>query len=376
MSVNDLFERVDKENPDENSHYFVLKPKADVTAVSFSALRSFAADKITFLSPALDCCMTTYHQDLPMNLTYTLDLVVASTVPAESHNANDTLTLQLAATSVNAAEQPLNNLLECIATSQENSRDAHCSFIDVTIKAFATSPRQLLPSITTPTISKLTTLRLHFVSMSTETAMHLMNHVSELECKQSTVLNDGFGAALRQAERMKTCRISCTQADLLAIGPGLAAATTAIAITEDAKDDNDTNSPASTCCLKHLYLTCHFWLMGQAWDALLHGFANNQSLESLSIAYLDIGDAEWINLMKSLHAHPRLTCLNMTFTDNFVDDYRRMTTERRATRSVAVLELVQANANLVSVQWPAFQQDEHVMESMNALLAARVANGI
>jgi hypothetical protein len=62
----------------------------------------------------------------------------------------------------------------------------------------------------------------------------------------------------------------------------------------------------------------------------------------------------------------------LAFTDDFVDNHRRLDAERRRQRSQVVLETaVRNNPTLRSISWPVCQQDEDVMEEIRAVLSSR-----
>jgi hypothetical protein len=83
---------------------------------------------------------------------------------------------------------------------------------------------------------------------------------------------------------------------------------------------------------------------------------------------LELSDNDWSALCESLQDHPKLKVLELAFTDKFADGVRRLDPDRRRQRSLAVLKLVQTNKNLQHVQWPVFQQDEEIVQSIERCL--------
>ena len=94
-------------------------------------------------------------------------------------------------------------------------------------------------------------------------------------------------------------------------------------------------------------------------------------MKELKIQYLDINDEGWDRICQSLHNHPSLERLELGFTEKFVDNFRRLTPERRLSRTKSVLALVQANRTITDIVWPEFQQDESTMQQVAQLLGQR-----
>jgi hypothetical protein len=217
-------------------------------------------------------------------------------------------------------------------------------------QAFATQPRQPFPSLAAHfdqlqvvAGSSITSVCISFLYLNAATAEWLATVVPTLELKQSTV-EQGIGAAVTNAMSLSKLTVSCTMPEfaMFAISPNL----------------------------RELNLLLHFWLQGEPWTCFCQSICNATSLTTVSIRYLDIGDDPWSELMQALRFNSTITSLSMAFTDNFVDNYRRLTPERRSLRSTAVLEMLQENSTLESFCWPVFQQDENLMTAIHDKLKA------
>lgn len=219
------------------------------------------------------------------------------------------------------------------------SQDPGSDQFDVTIKAFASQPRQLAPTI--PRISGLGTVRFHFLHFKESVQFE---DVKEIEFRQCTHLPEVW-ASHSFSDTTRRITMSCSMPEL------------ANFVLPQKVPEVD--------------LVLHFFLTGPPWDKLCSSLQTNTALQSLSIQYLDISDADWLLLMTSLREHPSLRSLTMGFTDAFVDNYRRLTPERRRTRSEAVLSTVRANECLTEITWPVFQQDEEVALQIAACLASK-----
>lgn len=99
------------------------------------------------------------------------------------------------------------------------------------------------------------------------------------------------------------------------------------------------------------------------------------ALTEVFIQYLDISDQGWTSLCSSLSGESpdqsTLRHLSFSYTDDFVDNYRRLTDYRRTERTQAILNLVKAVPTLCDVTFPLYQQDAVLMERVAALLNER-----
>ena len=328
-----------------------------------------------------DCCVLGANP--PDHCCYHLDLVVVTTSTRTLSSSNQqqggveedqqhapvatttsTTTLPMAgAVDAESIAETLSLLLQWLAANNSNDNNSH---YDVTLKAFATQPRQPLPrmsssgsSITSHSSSRIRDLRLHFVAVAPDTftsEFWKMIGPTHVELRQSTVQDwPGLFAQLEQI-----------------ITPGLAL-TVSCTLPEFGQ--------WAPCTLprnvQHLKLQLHFWLSNDdpVWMSFcetLHGRAPN--LQSLMLQYLEITDAAWDQLLTALQSHSSLQSLTCRYTDNFVDGHRRLTPERRTARTRAVLALVQVTPRLRHVEWPTFQQDETVLLEIDAAFMAAAQN--
>ena len=117
-----------------------------------------------------------------------------------------------------------------------------------------------------------------------------------------------------------------------------------------------------------LHLVLHFMLAESDVQHLLSIIQNNKRLKSLSIEILDLDDKTWTCICKSLHGNRNLQSLQIAYTEKFVDSYRRLTPERRHSRTDDVLKLLEVNKTLQEFNWPKFQQDESLIPRIERLL--------
>jgi hypothetical protein len=293
---------------------------------SWAEFYDFVGDKIVWTAP--DCSVV--KRDPPPDHEYSVDVICQRDMKEK---------LQVTGTSQEAAASTLNGLFQLCDKNPEDT--------DLTFECFATNPRTPLGTLQnmTSSASKISCLRFHFVALDDDsTAVLLASGVSEIELRQCSV--DGLDASLLANQGPTKLAVSCTLPELAKFGSGLA--------------ENST--------VKELSLLFHFWLQGDPLSNFANGLSGNLGLERLSMSYLEINDKGWISLCEALHEHPNLKTLELGFTEKFVDTFRRLTPERRAARSKAVLDLVQVNSTIQDILWPEFQQDESIMTEINDCL--------
>jgi hypothetical protein len=191
-------------------------------------------------------------------------------------------------------------------------------------------------------------LKLQFVDLDRPSCQALLaSNITHLELRQCTM--DGLESALQQQHQHgpKKMMISSSMPEFAKMAGGFQA----------------------PCAVTELKLLLPVFIEGDApWSSFTNAMKANTSMENLWIEYLDLDDEGFVWLCESLHNHPALHTLTLGFTDKFVDNYRRLTAERRTARTEAVLKLVQSNQNIRSVSWPDFQQDESIMVQVQACL--------
>lgn len=309
-----------------------------ITAVEWPSFVTF----VTSESPVWltsDCCVGSGNSEVPSHYTYLLDMVVR-TIGAITIDEEETITIQIAGADANATSSTITNLLQWLIQRDQPT--------DVTLKAFARQPRQELPPLETmeviPNKSALKTLRLHFIALLDPSWSTLIHSVSDLEIRQSTVEE---WSDLTSSKALSKLTVSCAMPEFSKFAL----------------------SPLKN--VTELSLQLHFWLQGSPMESFCQSLRSNETIRSLSIQYLDISDECWTGLMTSLSEHPKLQSLSLLFTDNFVDNYRRLTPERRKMRSEAVLDLVRVNQCICNITFPDFQRDEAVMDQVDELLKLR-----
>jgi hypothetical protein len=345
--------------------------------VDFFAFLDDCESPVLLLTDNSDCCLTAANVDPLEEYEYHLDLIIVVQQASEEPETCTTPTsykVRISGAEASSTAVTLAGLLRWISSSSSSSAAAAAvpKGLDVTLKAFATQPRQALPRLLEncwpivdsekESVSVLSNnnnnniqwLRLHFcaVEQGGLGLRMLMQGIPNVEFVQCTV--DGWDDVLvTTTTQLQTLTVSCN-------------------MPEFAKLADSIGNSGSNCTITQLNLLLHFWLQGPPLEAFCRAVKDNKlsTLTKLTIRYLDVSDAGWMLLTQSLHQHPTLQSLSLTFTDNFVDNYRRLTPERRTERTQAVLDLVRACTSLREVTWPAFQKDESLVPDIEAALEA------
>jgi hypothetical protein len=285
---------------------------------------------------ASDCCVLRQTSEGPSDHQYTLE------ISCEAFSAHHEI--KITGPDSESTASTLNGLFLLFSTSDSD--------LELTFKSFATQPRQPFPILTDTGSEALLSskvfkcIRLHFVSLNEGTCrLFLSASVPQMEFRQCTV--SGMAEALQLDQCPEKLTVSCSMAEFAGLAHGLGGNTS----------------------LKELELLLHFWLQGEPFLVFTKALKGNLGLRHLKLSYLDLGDDSWSLLFKALHQHPTLKSLHLKFTDNFVDNYRRLTSERRQTRTQAVLEMVRVNTIIEEITWPEFQQDTELMDEINTHLA-------
>jgi hypothetical protein len=273
-------------------------------------------------------------------------------------------TLQISGSDAAATESTLNGLLRLCSIMPEGN-------IDVTLKCFPTDtrlPLATLQSLNATKGSNISCLRLHFVALDAPTVQMIMtSNIPSLELRQSTInATVEEGCSEPQALLGTRTRTTPTQGK---DHQGPREMTISCSLPEFIKlvaggiDENLT--------VQKLFFQLHFTVEGdplQKFTNALQATKNTQGVETLTMEYLDISDDGWKSLCKALHRHPSLRAVHFGFTEKFVDTYRRLTPERRAARTQAVLELVRVNTKIQEFTCPACQQDESIQSQVEYCL--------
>lgn len=315
------------------------------------------------------------------------DRVVVHIAALNSHAAANTLSCWLSWLSLPlSSSTPSSTASSSVAATTTATAAWNNLGLDVTVKAFAAQPRQsfpplapiLLPPDTDNAFSSIVCLRWHFLSfpaeMNVSTALSSIGRrIRNMEFVQCTTPPNNvdpdnatggdsdadilvqcstslWNTVLYSPQLMiETVTISCTMPELIKLVPSLGEGGRAVAASH----------------LTELRLVLHFMLGGEALEKLCAALRHQSRTATnttnywskVSIQYLDLSDEGWVMLLSSLHHHPSLQQLSLLYTENFVDAYRRLTVERRRSRSQAVLDLIRSCPRLHTVAWPTFQHD-------------------
>lgn len=292
--------------------------------LEFQAWLSDAENNIGYVFVDDDCAIASSSSLCPFDSALTLLVKVKEA----SEN-----TLLLSGRGVESMDGATKLMLDWLSVDKE------ALLFDVTIKAFATQPRQSLPPL--GKVSGLGCLRFHFLDIAVPLEQI---EVDELEFRQCTTSNmQQIGKNYLSTKRMS---VSCSQPELLKL-----------------------EVPPALC---ELHLLLHFFVTGPPLERLCQVLRNNTSVHELSIKYLDMSsDSDWALLFSCLRQHPSLEKLTLGFTDSFVDNYRRLTPERRLERTKVVLEFVEQNPTVTEVNWPEFQKDDDVAKEILACITSK-----
>ena len=287
-------------------------------------------------------CGLSSREEPPEEHVYTLEILVESSSSKQK--------LVVSGTSSQSTASTINGMLYLCSFNVGAAMDDP---LDVTLKCFCATPRQLLTTVEVlPGGRRLSCLRLHFFELDEETCQALMaSNIDELELRQCT-MND-LDKALKQpptptsVQRRKALTISCTMPEFSKLAAGFG---------------------SSTCPINELTLQLHVWIQGDPWKTFTSSLKANQKLQVLKLEYLEINDQAWQNLLESLANHPSISSIHLGFTEKFVDNVRRLTPERRQARTESVLKLVQSNRQIQTFTWPDFQQDESLQAQVEQCL--------
>lgn len=320
--------------------------------VDFVEFYKFIKDRVVLVSP--DASMTV-NGDPPSHHPYIVEMMFSASSSSDD-DANDPKSKtkpkksQVSGTTEEATAPILNGLLEYFIASQKED-----STIDVAFKCFATTPRKPLGRLNPINVFDLqssakVSLSFQFVALNEShfTAAFSSEGVTAVEFRQCTLEGLKEICNIDNAKGPERLVFSCSQSEF----PNIAALVA-----------------ANKSTVKDLDLILHFLMDEANFKRLTRALQQNQHVERLKIEYMALDDDEWTTLCASLSSHDTLTHLQLAFTEKFVDAPRRLTPERRMARSKEVLELVQANPNLVEMKWPEFQQDPAVAAEIEQALA-------
>lgn len=249
------------------------------------------------------------------------------------------------------------------------------NIVSVTFQAFATNPRLPFPSLSKQMLSSLLSLTtyqtaktcpsltLSFVDIhdaNTIPTLLSLGNFASVELKQCSTTDDDHNDKVYEnllyygIDSFTEFLMSCNQLEF-----------EKLATQWCLKASHNT---VANCHIKMMHLKLHFWLQGPPMTAFCNALKVTSSVECLIVEYLDIVDEAWYELFQAIAQNQSIRYIKLCFTDNFVDNYRRMTPERRSQRTQAVLQCCTINSSIEEIHWPTFQQDESIMTSIEAAL--------
>lgn len=335
---------------------------------TFDEFFSFVKARVVFITPdtaiAVSC-------DTPSHLNYTIDTTFA--FPTK----NVQKTFHIAGVDANATSAAANFLLHFVVESTKENRN-----IGVVFKCFPTTPRQELCPLDL-SFTKSNVDRKRKISAVTQSSSKCGTNVNvDIEFRFLALKRSHVEAIFNQNTDVVSC-VKFSQceveewatrdengSDQISYGHPVLPPKLVLSCTqaEFRKFSKGRLLASKTTTIRELHLVLHFMLTDLDVEFLISTIENNQSLEHLRIEYLDLDDNTWASICKSLYAHPKLKFLHIAYTEKFTDSYRRLTPERRNTRTKDVLELVETNKVLQEIHWPKFQQDESLIPRVEQLL--------
>ena len=337
---------------------------ADGQGFGMDELHSFAKNRVIFLTPD-----TTIHTslDAPSHHKYTLDVTFtfSSTTTAEKR-------LHVSGVDAQKTSPALNFLLRLILKDSHNGDKV----VGVTFTCFSMTPRQQLGSLDLSNltdigqkrkISSLTTpssdgsphrtidVEFRFLALNKGHCNLLFNKCSHLftRVKLSQCEVDGWAINEKRDdqknERTQNLVLSCAQKEFRKFVEGGLL----------------TGNDVSIC---EFDLLLHFMLTDVDVNHLGFLIQKSQGLESLKIEFLEIDDKVWRVICDSLRSNQTLKCIELAYTEKFADSFRRLTPERRRSRTNDMLQLLDTNKTLQTINWPKFQQDESLMPDIERRL--------
>ena len=354
---------------------------------TFDEFYTFVKDRIVFLTP--NTAIYRYC-DTPSNHEYTIDIVFIFS--SRNNNKKRTKTFHISGVDAQATSPTLNYLFRFVLASNHSASGTKHNnddeAIEVIFKCFATTPRKKFASLDLSFLGKNKNL-----NSSSSSSYNKISLSFQFLALDSSVCQAIFnqGNSLSSVE-FRQCKVD----DWMAYG------------SNDADDDDERKNDSALkinggsqkliiSCTQHefrkfaesrllsnsnysfseLHLFLHFIFGEEDIQYLTSTILNsdsNQHLERLCIEYLDLDDKSWTAICKSLHNHPSLKVLTLTYTENFKDSYRRLTPDRRRSRTDDILLLVNTNKILQEVNWPKFQQDESLITDIEQRLAENNKN--
>uniref|UniRef100_A0A7S4A9B6 Uncharacterized protein n=1 Tax=Pseudo-nitzschia australis TaxID=44445 RepID=A0A7S4A9B6_9STRA len=358
---------------------------ADCGRWTFEEFYSFVKKRVVFITPDTGISGSC---DTPSHHKYTVDMTfIFSTTTIKSER-----TLHVSGTDAQTTSPALNFLLRLVLEcySDDEDKNSMNSKIGVILKCFATTPRQLLGSLDL-SAPESNANRKRKDPSSTQSACNGINNKIDIEFRFLALNKShceaifGGSATVVSCVKFSQCEVDewtihdkndqdqnsgNTNNTVIKNDHGVTPKKLVLSCTqhEFRKFTEGRLLTSNNTSIRDMSLVLHFMLADLDVHHLISTLGNNQSLEHLSIEYLDLDDKTWTCICKALYNHPKLKRLRLAYTEKFADSYRRLTPERRRIRTNDLLKLLQTNKNLQEVQWPKFQQDETLILDVERLL--------
>ena len=373
-------------------------------------------------------------EDVPIDYTYHITvraewiMTDATQVCIDGHRHDHSCyAIEMYSTDVTTMEGTLQSLFQWFHGGH------HGGNWNMTIQAFSQQPRQVLPSLwkipTTTTTTTMTTmhpshirtLRICYCTITDTVWNWMEQHDSPAIPNDSSSNHNHFGV---EAIEFIQCTIECDWNRVLSF-PSLTLDTTTgssdivppapfsssstlvcgnqvsrcpcprkaitlsctlpefikfVAFVQQQEQNDSSNIMKD---ITELHFKLHFFLPDQP---VMMNFSQAiatqcPALTTLSVQYLDLSDTGW-NIFCTTLANTaaaistsQLRSISLSYTDNFVDTYRRLTEERCTKRTRDIFDMVQAIPTIQDIHFPTYQQDASIMHEIQAILEERKKNG-
>lgn len=359
----------------------------DCGRLNFEDFFSFAKNRVVFITP--DTAISVFC-DSPSHHKYTIDMTCVF-----SASTNIERTLEISGVDAQATSPALDFLLRFLLQSYSNDEEANTTNRKngVILKCFPTTPRQPLGSLDLSPPKSNGNRKRKLSSSSNHSCEDLEHkHKIDIEFRFFSLKKSHCEAIFGGTPSVVSCvKFSQCEVDEWAMFDEN---------DQDQSSDNDNNDAITTTvqdvgpkkfvlsctqrefrkfseggmlmsnriAIRDVHLVLHFMMADLDVEHLICTLENNRSLEHLTIEYLAMDDKTWTRICKVLYNHPRLTFLELAYTEKFADSCRRLTPERRRSRTNDMLGLLKTNKAIQEVHWPKFQQDETLIADLERVL--------
>ena len=351
--------------------------------LTLEGFHSFIKKRVVFITPDTAIYVSL---DAPSHHKYAIDVTFTF--------SSTTVERALHISGVNAEKTSpaLNFLLRLILEGDSNEKNLNNggiieNKIGVIFKCFSMTPRQQLGSLDLPTLANLGQKRkissltntsvtsshksidveFRFFALNKTHCKFLFNEYSTIfssiklsQCQidewatnekneGQNIQNNASSSIIKSDRPSQKLVLSCSQQEFRKFAQGQLMMSNETSICE-------------------LNLLLHFMLSDMDVHHLGYIIEKSQNLKSLKIEFLEIDDKTWTSICKSLHNNRTLKGIKLAYTERFADSFRRLTPQRRHSRTNDILQLLNTNKTLQEVCWPKFQQDESLMSNIKCLL--------